>query len=137
LKLSEGVKYWILPDIENRIKQEQIRGLFGVTVERIAPGCVALRTPEGTKEVKADFVFILVGFNPDTELLTSFGIRLDPETLAPCTNQETLETNNPGLFVAGSVVAGKNNNKIFVENGRLHAFQIIPAVQQRLGEGLS
>jgi thioredoxin reductase (NADPH) len=137
VKLSEGVKYWILPDIENRIKQEQIRGLFGVTVERIAPGCVALRTPEGTKEVKADFVFVLVGFNPDTELLTSFGIRLDPETLAPCTNQETLETNIPGLFVAGSVVAGKNNNKIFVENGRLHAFQIIPAVQQRLGEGLS
>jgi thioredoxin reductase (NADPH) len=132
VKLSEGVKYWILPDIENRIKQGQIRSMFMTTVREISPGALTALMPEGPRELKADFVFVLAGFSPDAERLRSYGIQTEPESLAPCVNQKTLETNVPGLFVAGSIVAGKNNNKIFVENGRLHAFQIIPAVKERL-----
>ncbi len=134
-KLSEGVKYWILPDIVNRIRQRQIAAFFSATAARINPGTVTICTPAGERELKADFVFVLVGFHPDTERLRSYGIRIDPVTLAPCVDAQTLETNVAGLYIAGSAVAGKDNNKIFVENGRLHAFQIIPAITSRLRTG--
>ncbi len=131
-KLSDGVKYWILPDIENRIKAGQIRALFNTTVARITPeDVIVLR--EGIQEaLTAAFVFVLIGFHPDTEGLVNYGIRVHSDTLAPEIDESTYETNVPGLFVAGSAVAGKNNNKIFVENGRLHAFSIIPAILKRI-----
>jgi thioredoxin reductase (NADPH) len=125
--LSEGVKYWILPDIENRIKSEQIEVMFSSTVEEIRSGEVSVRSASGTTILKTEFVFVLIGFHPDTDLLERFGVDIDRETLAPCSDKH-YETNVPGLFVAGSVVAGRFNNKIFVENGRLHGRQIIKAI---------
>ena len=128
-KLSEGVKYWILPDIENRIKAGEIRASFRSTVAGIAPGRVDVGTPDGPAQFQATFVFILTGFRPDVARMRAFGIDVDPETLAPRHDPSTFETNVPGLYVAGSVVAGKFNNRIFVENGRLHGGVIVKAIQ--------
>jgi len=127
-RLSEGVKYWILPDIENRIKASQVKAVFSSHVKEIREKIVLVDTPAGPSEIKADVVFVLIGFRPDSDLLQKFGIEINPETLGPRSNEVTLETNIPGLYVAGSVVAGKFNNKIFVENGRLHGAQIVKAI---------
>ena len=125
--LSDGVKYWILPDIENRIKSGQIAAVFSSVVEEIRTGEITIRSVSGTTTLTSEFVFVLIGFRPDTTLFEKFGVEIDRETLAPCSG-EHFETNVPGLFVAGSVVAGRFNNKIFVENGRLHGRQIIRAI---------
>ena len=127
-KFSEGVKYWILPDMENRIKANEIRALFGTTVKEIQEDRLVLNTPSGTKTEKNDFLFILIGFRPDIAHLRRFGVDVDSMTLAPSHNEKTYETNIAGLFVAGSVVAGRNNNKVFVENGRLHGKAITDAI---------
>lgn len=126
--LSKGVKYWILPDIENRIKAGEIKSIFGATVRSIESDTVIAETSEGLRKIPARFVFVLVGFLPDVEHLKRYGVILDPESLAPKCHAETYETNVPGLYVAGSIVAGKNNNQIFVENGRLHGPAIVRAI---------
>jgi thioredoxin reductase (NADPH) len=128
-RLSEGVKYWILPDIENRIKAGEIQASFRSTVGSIVPGGVNVDTPDGSVHFPARFVFVLTGFHPDVAHLRAFGIDIDPETLAPRHDQSTFETNIPGLFVAGSAVAGKFNNRIFIENGRLHGGAIVNAIR--------
>jgi thioredoxin reductase (NADPH) len=126
--LSPGVKYWILPVIENRIKAGEVKAMFRSTVREIKQPSVVLETPDGMKELQADFTFVLIGFHPDTEHLRRFGIEINPETLAPRYDKMTFETNVPGLYVAGSIVAGKNNNKVFVENGRLHGGVIVKSI---------
>lgn len=125
---SPGVKYWVLPDIENRIKAGEIKACFDSTVDEIREKEVVIRTPEGLRTLKSDFVFVLIGYSPDTSLLQRFGIRINNETKAPEFDTSTFETNIPGLYVAGSVVAGKNNNKVFVENGRLHGAVIVKSI---------
>jgi thioredoxin reductase (NADPH) len=130
-RLSDGVKYWILPDIENRMKAGEIRGVFNATVRGIRPDAVAVDCPDGHLDVPARCAYVLVGFLPDARQLSRFGIALDPETLAPIADPVTLETTVPGLFVAGSVVAGRNTNKIFVENGRLHGNAIVSTLLAR------
>jgi thioredoxin reductase (NADPH) len=130
-RLSEGVKYWVLPDIENRIKAGEIAGMYSSTVREFRHGSVIVEGPEGHRHLPARCAYVLIGFLPDAVQLSRFGIRLDPETLAPIADPETLETNIPGLFVAGSVVAGRNTNKIFVENGRLHGKVIVSALLAR------
>jgi thioredoxin reductase (NADPH) len=131
--LSTGVKYWIQPDCENRIKAGQIEALFNATVCRIGPESILVQGAGVERIVPADFVFVLVGYGPDSELLRRSGVLLDAETLAPMPGPRPFETNVPGLFVAGSVVAGKNTNTIFVENGRLHGEAIIGSILERHG----
>ncbi len=126
--LSPGVKYWILPDIENRIKSGEIKAEFESTVCRIHDGRVRILSHGNEKDIKCDAVFVLIGFRPDTYHLKKFGITVHGETLAPLCKEGTFETTVPGLFVAGSVVAGKFNNKIFVENGRLHGKSIVASI---------
>ena len=130
-RLSDGVKYWILPDMENRIKAGEIRALFGATVRRIEPGGLVVAEAAGERRLDARFVFVLIGFRPDVALMRAFGIAVEEGTLAPRHDPATLETNVPGLYVAGSVVAGRFNNKIFVENGRLHGAVIVRAILAR------
>jgi bacillithiol disulfide reductase len=130
-RLSDGVKYWILPDIENRLKGGQINGIFGSQVKEIHAKNLVLQCPDGVRTVPADFILVLIGFRPDTQKLADYGIAVDPTTLAPRHDPETYETNVPGLYVAGSVAAGRNNNKIFVENGRLHGAAIVRAILDR------
>lgn len=130
--LSPGVKYWVLPDIENRIKAGQVRALFSTTIREFAEGKVLAVDQQGVaRELPAQFAFVLIGFGPDSLLLRDAGVQLHPETLAPVCNPGTFETNVPGLYVSGSVVAGKETNTIFVENGRLHGEMIVASLKKR------
>lgn len=132
-KLSDGIKYWILPDLENRIKAGEIAARFSTIVETIRENSVLVDGREGKIEIPADALYVLVGFHPDPAFLSSMGIQVDADTLAPLHSPDTLETTVPGLFVAGSVVAGKYNNKVFVENGRLHGRIIVDSLLKRKG----
>lgn len=130
-ELSKGVKYWILPDIENRIKNGEITAHFNSIVTRIDETGISIESPAAERLVPSDFSFVLIGFHPDTKHLRSYGVQINPQNLGPVHNEETLETNVPGLYVCGSIVAGKNNNKIFVENGRLHGKVVVDAILRR------
>ncbi len=127
-ELGAGIKYWVRPDIENRIKAGQIRALFDTRVTRIEPRKVWVANRDGEHEIPADQVFALTGYHPDFDFLRSLGVQLDPETNKPALNPETLESNVPGLFLAGVVIGGNATNDIFIENGRFHGKQIIRAL---------
>ena len=129
-KLSSGVKYWILPDFENRVAAGSIKVYFRSTIKEFQPATAIINSPDGEVPVKTDFAFILIGYRPDVEFLRSLGIATDPDSLAPAFNPETMETNVPNLFVAGGLVGGRFNNKIFIENGRKHGPLIVSAIQK-------
>lgn len=126
------VKYWIKPNIENRIKNGEIPAYFNSRVIEIRDRSVVLETPEGTKEIKNDFVFAMIGYRPDTEFLEAHGIRFDPKTHRPYTDPDTLESDRKGMFLAGVLVAGMHTNEIFIENGRFHGKKIAEAIAKQL-----
>jgi thioredoxin reductase (NADPH) len=130
--ISDRVKYWIKPNIENRIKNGEIQAFFNSRVIEIQPKTVLLETPSGPVTLKNDFVFAMTGYRPDLEFLASLGIRLEPETQKPRTNPETLESDRPGIFLAGVIVAGMHTNEIFIENGRFHGKKIAEAIAESL-----
>ena len=135
-ELHRHIKYWIKPDIENRIKNGEITGYFNTTVERVDEDSVKLRTPDGEKTVANDFVFALTGYRPDFAFIESLGVRLDPDNArCPIYKPETLESNVPGLYVAGVVVAGERTNEVFIENGRFHGAVIAKDIAEKLGKG--
>jgi thioredoxin reductase (NADPH) len=125
--LSSSVKYWVRPEIDKRIESGGIPAFFDTTVTAIRPGFVDMvnHFTGTTNSVAADHVFALTGYHPDQQLLASAGVSIDPESLAPTCDPVTLETNVPGLYVAGSIVAGKNCNTIFIENSRDHGKFIV------------
>ena len=131
-RVKRTVKYWVLPDIENRIAAGEVKAEFNTLVTRIEPGQVVLRSTNGAAAAErllpANFVFALTGYNPDFAFLRAQGIELDPQTQKPAVNPETLETNVPGLYVAGVVVGGQHTSEIFIENGRFHGKQIIASL---------
>lgn len=127
--LSGNVKYWILPDFENRVAQGSIAMYFRTTVKEFQPGCTILQDADGKERpVKTDQAFILIGYRPNVAFLASLGIVMNPDTLEPSHSPESMETNIPGLYVAGGMVGGKFNNKVFIENGREHGKKIIRAI---------
>jgi bacillithiol disulfide reductase len=132
-RLSDSIKYWIKPDIENRIKEGSIAARFGTCVEEIRRGAVVLRGPKGRDEVPAEVVYLMTGYHPDPALFEGAGVRVDPETLAPAHDPQTLETNVPGFYVAGSVVSGRNTGRIFIENGRFHGEAIVASIRSKRG----
>ena len=134
-KLHNHVKYWILPDIENRIKNREIAAYFRSAVVEIGPDCVNLETPDGPVRLKNDFVFAMTGYHPDYDFLRSMGIELSAEQCRPVCDPVTLESNVPGIYVAGVIVAGAKTNEIFIENGRFHGRQIAVDLKQKLGNG--
>ena len=107
-RLSDSVKYWVKPDIENRIKEGSIAARFGTCVE--------------------EAVYLMTGYHPDPTLFEGAGVKVDPETLAPVHDPQSLETNVPGFYLAGSVVSGKNTGRIFIENGRFHGEAIVASI---------
>ena len=125
--LTDGVKYWILPDIENRIKSGDIQALFETRVREIRPNSIVLEGKH-QREIPNDTVFVMIGYQPDLTLLERAGVKTDEELRAPIYNPETMETNVKGIFVAGSIAAGKYNNKIFIENGRAHGKLIVDSL---------
>jgi thioredoxin reductase (NADPH) len=129
--IHNNVKYWIKPNIENRIKNCEIRGYFNTSVAAIREKEVDLVTPDGPLTVKNDFVFAMIGYHPDLKFMEALGIRLDPKTQRPRTNPETLESDRPGIYLAGVIVAGMHTNEIFIENGRFHGEKIAEAIAAR------
>lgn len=130
--ISEKVKYWIKPNIENRIKSGEIPAYFNSQVVEIRPDSIILSTPNGEITLQNDFVFALTGYSPDLKFLNSIGITLDPETQKPRSDPRTLESERPGVYLAGVIVAGMHTNEIFIENGRFHGKQIAEAVAAKL-----
>jgi len=130
--ISEKVKYWIKPNIENRIKSGEIQAYFNSQVVEIRPDAILVATPQGEVALKNDFVFALIGYSPDLNFLNSIGISLDPETQRPRSDPQTLESERPGIYLAGVIVAGMHTNEIFIENGRFHGQQIAEAVAAKL-----
>jgi thioredoxin reductase (NADPH) len=130
--LGDSIKYWVRPDIENRIKEGSIAARFESTVVEITPTAVIVDTRGTREEIPAEGVFLLTGYHPDVDLMRRAGIECHPETLAPTLNPETYETNVPNLFIAGGAIAGRHTGNIFIENGRFHGERIINVVVERL-----
>lgn len=131
-KMHSHVKYWILPDIENRIKNQEIAGYFNSFVTAIEADFVLLETPEGEIRLPNDFVFAMTGYHPDYDFLRSMGIELSADQCRPVCDPQTLESNVPGIYVAGVIVAGSRTNEIFIENGRFHGRQIADHLKKKL-----
>jgi thioredoxin reductase (NADPH) len=146
-ELKSTIKYWVRPDIENRIKEGSVAARFNTCIAEIRPTSVVVRTGEasgasgageacvavqtgGDEEIPADAVFLLTGYRADADLLRRAGVELN-ERDAPVYNPETFETNVPGLFIAGGAIAGVDTGTIFIENGRFHGERIVETIASR------
>ncbi len=132
-EFAKGVKYWMRPDIENRIAEGSIAMLWRTEVDRITPETVVVRSNEtGDKmEIPNDAVFAMIGYRPDVNLLDAAGVDYDPVSLVPVYDPGTFETNVPNLFLAGSVACGCQTWEIFIENGREHAVTVVEEIARR------
>jgi thioredoxin reductase (NADPH) len=132
-EMHRHVKYWILPDINNRIKNGEVAAHFDSTVTRITEDEVELATPSGPLTLPNHFVFALTGYHPDFTFIERLGVRLDPENdRCPACDPATLESNIPGIYLAGVIVAGERTNEIFIENGRFHGKLIAEDLKRKL-----
>ena len=122
--IKETVKYWVRPDIENRIREGSIRAHFNSELVEIREKEVVIHTPEGILTVENDYVMAMTGYEPDFGLLRQIGITMVGEEQIPSHDETTQETNVKGVYLAGVVCGGLNTNKWFIENARLHAEQI-------------
>jgi bacillithiol disulfide reductase len=129
--LGESIKYWVKPDIENRIKEGSIAARFNTHVVEITPTHVLVDREGVRDEIPADGVFLLTGYLSDNRLLRAAGVEIDPQTCGPVHNPETFETNVEGLYVIGAMVAGKASGRIFIENGRFHGQVAIDQIASR------
>jgi len=131
--LGDSIKYWVRPDIENRIKEGSVGARFESRVVEITPTMVRIEGPGGSREeLPADAVFLLTGYTPDVDLMRQAGVICDAETLAPAIDAETFETNVPNLFIVGGAMAGRATGTIFIENGRFHGEKAIATLAPRL-----
>jgi thioredoxin reductase (NADPH) len=132
-EMHRHVKYWILPDIVNRIKNGEIAAHFSSTVTNIAEDTVTLATPTGPLILPNHFVFALTGYHPDFGFIERLGVTLDDANdRCPVCDPTTLESNVPGIYLAGVIVAGERTNEIFIENGRFHGKQIAEDLKRKL-----
>lgn len=130
-EIGKRVKYWVRPDIINRIEEGSIKAYFNSTVHSITPYKVKINTPEGITEIDNDWVIALTGYSPDLNFLTGCSIRLsDDEVKKPHYNELTHETNVAGIYLAGVICGGNNTHRLFIENSREHAVKIIKAVKK-------
>jgi thioredoxin reductase (NADPH) len=131
--VSPSVKYWIKPDIENRIKAGQVTAFFNSRVREITLEHVVLETPDGEMTLDNDYVFALTGYHPDFEFLCSLGIKLGGEAdKRPDVDRQTLESNVPGIYLAGVIIAGMRTSEVFIENGRFHGQSIAADLKHKL-----
>jgi thioredoxin reductase (NADPH) len=131
--LRESVKYWVKPDIENRIKENSIRAYFQSTVTRITQTEVEIKTPEGNKTLENDFVLAMTGYQPPFDFMEKMGITFqDDEFHTPIYNEATMETNVSNLYLAGVVCGGLKTNKWFIENSRVHATIIVDDLKKKI-----
>ena len=125
-KISDRVKYWVKPDIDNRIAEGSIKAFFNSTIAAIRPHEVDVQTPEGIVTIPNDWVIAMTGYKPNLDFLRSTGIQLsNDEVFCPTVNEETQETNVPGIYLAGVICGGMNTHRLFIENSRVHAERIV------------
>jgi thioredoxin reductase (NADPH) len=128
-ELGQSLKYWVRPDIENRIKAGQIQALFSTRVKEIVREGIVVENDAGVQELGTKQVFALTGYHPDYDFIQALGVRLDPESKRPSLDPKTLESNVKGIYLAGVVVAGRHTGEIFIENGRFHGKQIVEGLR--------
>jgi thioredoxin reductase (NADPH) len=128
-ELGATIKYWVRPDIENRVKAGQVKALFETRVKEITKNEVLVANGGGEKRLPARQVFALTGYHPDYRFIESLGVHLDPVSRKPALDPKTLESNVPGVHLAGVVTGGRHTGEIFIENGRFHGKQIIDALK--------
>lgn len=130
--LRESVKYWVKPDIENRIKEGSIKAYFNTEVLRITPSTIEIKTPAGAKTLENDFVLAMTGYQPPFDFMKSIGIAFqEDEFHTPQFNEETMESNVANLYLAGVVCGGLKTNKWFIENSRIHAEMIVADLKHK------
>jgi len=125
---SESIKPWILPQFDSLVRKQRVPMEFQAEVTEITKDEVHYTVQGEAKKIKNDFVFAMTGYRPNVDLLQEAGIHIDEETHTPCFNKETYETNIPGIYIAGVIASGDNNNAIFIENGRLHGQSIAQSI---------
>jgi len=131
-QVGQRVKYWVRPDIINRIKEGSILAYYNTTVTKITQNKLLLATPEGKQEIDNDYVLALTGYKPNFHFLNSLGVELsNDEKKIPTYNFETMETNISGLFIAGVICGGMETHKWFIENSRIHAKKIVETISDR------
>ncbi|HAH50001.1 MAG TPA: YpdA family putative bacillithiol disulfide reductase [Balneola sp.] len=131
--IKPSVKYWVKPDIENRIKNDEITGYFNTELKEIREKEVVLNTPDGEKVIENDFVLAMTGYHPNYDLMEKFQIKLtDDEKCMPVYQEESLETKRKGVYVAGVVCGGLDTSRLFIENSRVHADQIADHIEEKL-----
>ena len=132
-EFRDSVKYWVKPDIENRIKEGSIKAFFNSEVIRIHPNAVEIKTPGGNKVIENDFVMAMTGYKPPFDFMRSLGIEFHQDEFhTPVYDDATMETNVPNLYLAGVVCGGLKTNKWFIENSRIHAEMIVNELQEKL-----
>lgn len=131
-EMHAHVKYWILPDINNRVRNGEIDAYFDSVVTSIREDAVELETPTAKVTLKNDFVFALTGYHPDFDFLKSVGVRMEGADLCPACDPDSLESNINGIYLAGVIVAGSRTNEIFIENGRFHGRQIADSIARKV-----
>lgn len=131
-EIGSRVKYWVRPDIDNRIKEGSIKAYFNSRLVEIREQEVLIETPEGQKTLKNDWVLALTGYQPDLPFLRKIGVELcDDETCTPTYHEQTHETNLPGLYLAGVICGGMNTHRLFIENSREHAKMILSDISAK------
>jgi bacillithiol disulfide reductase len=137
-ELSDKIKYWIRPDLENRIKEGSIRVFLNTTIEQIHESAIVLRTPDGVREIANDWVLAMTGYHPDYGFLEHLGLTFaDDGFRTPVYDEATFETTRPGVYVAGTVCGGYQTSRWFIENGRFHARQIMKHIAGRRAEPIA
>lgn len=131
-EIGQRVKYWVRPDIINRIKEGEIKAYFNSSVKAIREEAVDIRTPEGPVTIANDWVLALTGYQPNLDFLRRMGVELsEDEVRCPVLNNDTQETSVRNLFLAGVICGGMNTNRLFIENSREHAVKIMRAIRER------
>ncbi len=132
--LDKRAKYWIVPDLENRIKKNEIKAYFRHRVIEIDEKEIIIQNLDdhSTRTLKADFIFLMTGYRPDARFLGKIGIKLKGERLIPEINPDTFESNVEGIYLAGSIIGGEETAKVFIENGRLHGKTIVSDIMKKL-----
>jgi thioredoxin reductase (NADPH) len=132
-EVKPSIKYWLKPDLENRVAEGSIAARMSSTVSAFLPqGAVEISGPQGVERLSAQAAFVLIGYRPDADFERRCGIALDPETLVPSFDPATCESNVPGLYVAGTLQAGAATDRIFIENSRDHGERIVGHLKTRL-----
>jgi thioredoxin reductase (NADPH) len=127
-EMGSTLKYWVRPDIENRFKAGEVKSFFNAVPTRITPSTVEVDQQGTPYTLRAQHVFLLTGYHSSTKFFEQLGVHWDPDTLRPHYNPETFETNVPGVYLAGSIVGGRFNAEVFIENGRFHGETVVKSI---------